>query len=177
MYGEEFLVYNVHSLVHLATDVGGYGTLDACSAFAFENHMQHLKRLIRSGNNPIVQIAKRLGESSAEKLPNKQSGTDISIKKPNNRFILNNSLCCEVVETSNDLDEDGNQMYVSRVYAKPDALFSCLVGTYRVNLRQATMKLVYSQCLENKAIMIDLDPNKIIFMVLTHTAWQFCHLP
>lgn len=40
IYGREFLVYNVHCLVHLCHEVEMFGHLDNCSAFAFENHMQ-----------------------------------------------------------------------------------------------------------------------------------------
>lgn len=43
LYGNESLVYNVHSLLDLADEVHEYGTLDKYSAFPFENYMQHLK--------------------------------------------------------------------------------------------------------------------------------------
>nr|CAH0112032.1 unnamed protein product [Daphnia galeata] len=36
IYGEKFLSYNVHNLIHLADDVRHFGNLDSFSAFAFE---------------------------------------------------------------------------------------------------------------------------------------------
>jgi hypothetical protein len=63
LYGEAFVVYNVHSLLHLVDDVKYFDTsLDSLSAFPYENFLQTLKRLIRSASNPIVQVAKRLQE-------------------------------------------------------------------------------------------------------------------
>jgi hypothetical protein len=36
LYGEDFIVYNIHSLINLADDVKNYGSLDNFSAFPFE---------------------------------------------------------------------------------------------------------------------------------------------
>lgn len=44
LYGEIFLVYNVHSLLHLAEDAQNFGSLDRCSAFKFESHLHHIKK-------------------------------------------------------------------------------------------------------------------------------------
>jgi hypothetical protein len=63
VYGRTMVVYNVHSLLHLADDVQKFKcTLDKVSAFPFENYMQTLKRYVRSANNPLVQVANRLHE-------------------------------------------------------------------------------------------------------------------
>jgi hypothetical protein len=51
LYGQGFMVYNVME----------YGSLDQCSAFPFENYLHKLKKLARSGKNPLVQLVKRLG--------------------------------------------------------------------------------------------------------------------
>ena len=63
LYGQTFLIYNVHMMLHLSHNVSNFSSLDSCSAFAFENYMQVLKKHVRSGKNPIVQIVKRLLET------------------------------------------------------------------------------------------------------------------
>jgi hypothetical protein len=66
LYGETFLVYNIHSLLHLADDAKFFSTtLDDLSAFKFENYLHMLKKLIRSARNPVVQVAKRIEEQEA----------------------------------------------------------------------------------------------------------------
>ncbi len=46
LYSQEFLVYNVHSLVHLCKDAMKHGPLDKFSAFKYENNMQVIKRTL-----------------------------------------------------------------------------------------------------------------------------------
>ena len=60
-YGDTFVVYNVHALLHLHENVEHFScSLNQVSAFKFENYMQQLKRMIRNGRNQVAQIAKRL---------------------------------------------------------------------------------------------------------------------
>ena len=66
VYGRIMLVYNVHSLIHLADDVYKYKcSLDKLSAFPFENYMSTLKKYVRSPLNPIAQVSKRIQEYEA----------------------------------------------------------------------------------------------------------------
>lgn len=51
LYSKELLSYNMHTLQHLVGDVKIHGSVDNFSCFEFENHMQHLKRLLRSNSN------------------------------------------------------------------------------------------------------------------------------
>lgn len=64
LYGEHFITFNVHCLIHLPNDVLRFGPLDQFSSFPFENYLQKLKRRIRRSNNPLAQLVKRLRESS-----------------------------------------------------------------------------------------------------------------
>lgn len=74
LYGIEFLVYNVHLLIHLAEDAEIYGPLDNVSAFPFENYLGHLKSLVQSPSNPLQQIHRRLKEIEMTQYENRNCG-------------------------------------------------------------------------------------------------------
>ncbi|CAM4573670.1 unnamed protein product [Leuciscus chuanchicus] len=86
LYGDHFIVYNVHSMVHLPEEAMAYGSLDDYSAFPFENYLGKLKRLVRSGKQPLTQVVKRLEEMS--KSPLSVEACEPKFKRPNNAFIL-----------------------------------------------------------------------------------------
>lgn len=62
MYGKKYISHNVHNLLHLTDDVEKFGPLDEFSAFRFENYLSTIKKLIRKGDKPLQQIARRLTE-------------------------------------------------------------------------------------------------------------------
>lgn len=63
MYGKKFVVYCVHSLLHITDDVRLLKTpLDDFSGFMFENYLQTLKKYVKSPSIPIIQVAKRIEE-------------------------------------------------------------------------------------------------------------------
>ena len=105
IYGETFAVYNVHALLHLHEDVRHFQcSLNELSCFKFENFLQKLKKLVRSGQNPIVQVAKRLGElsSSNPKSVVKQSFTVVSTKLKDSCFLLSGEKYAFVKEVRDD---------------------------------------------------------------------------
>ena len=59
LYGKEFIVYNVHSMIHLAAETYHYGGLDKCSSFPFENYMQKLKKDGSFWKKSISSIGKK----------------------------------------------------------------------------------------------------------------------
>ena len=65
LYGERYLVYNVHNLVHICDDVENYGKLSNFSAFPFESFLGQLKNMLRKPNQPLQQIVNRIKEKEA----------------------------------------------------------------------------------------------------------------
>lgn len=63
-YGKEVMTYNVHSLIHLVTDVRNLGNLNTINCFPFENYLGKLKTLVRSSTNPHEQLCRRIHEMS-----------------------------------------------------------------------------------------------------------------
>nr|XP_050042572.1 uncharacterized protein LOC126539779 [Dermacentor andersoni] len=62
LYGRNQLVYNVHSLIHLADQCRDHGPLDQFSAFPFESYLGRMKKLLRSSNKPLSQLSRRISE-------------------------------------------------------------------------------------------------------------------
>lgn len=65
IYGSDQLVYNIHSIVHLAAEVRNHGHLDNISSFPFENYLGVIKRLIRKPSQPLHQLVRRISEQSS----------------------------------------------------------------------------------------------------------------
>ena len=65
IYGNKFVTYNVHNLIHLADECRQCGPLDTFSCFPFENHLGTLKNLVRRSNNPLEQLVNRIIEIRA----------------------------------------------------------------------------------------------------------------
>lgn len=65
LYEKNQLVYNVHSLIHLADDARHFGVLDNVSAFKYENFLRQLKKLVRRPQAPCAQIVRRVLEGQS----------------------------------------------------------------------------------------------------------------
>lgn len=62
LYGDEFIIYNVHNLIHLSNDVAKFGNLDSFSSFPFESFLCHIKKLLKKGEKSLQQLFKRIVE-------------------------------------------------------------------------------------------------------------------
>lgn len=65
LYGDTFVTYNVHVLIHLAQEAIRHGALDKISAFPYESYMFKLKRMIRRPDFTLNQCVKRIYEERA----------------------------------------------------------------------------------------------------------------
>lgn len=96
IYGTEYLVQNVHNLLHLCDDARRFGTLDSFSNFGLENYLQKLKKLVRKPNNILSQIMRRLSEiSNADKSPVNNENNESSYifgKKHNNDILIDDCI-------------------------------------------------------------------------------------
>ncbi|KAF4114177.1 hypothetical protein G5714_004400 [Onychostoma macrolepis] len=45
LYGNEFIVYNIHSMLHITDDAVQFNGLDNCSAFKFETYLHSIKKM------------------------------------------------------------------------------------------------------------------------------------
>jgi hypothetical protein len=170
LYGKEFLVYNVHTLIHMADEVSNHGCLDAFSAFPFENYLQTLKSYVRHGNKPVIQILNRLSEqqlsSNVNELVSKEQPEIKAQTRPNNTFILDNNNCCEVV----GLDNTG---ILCRVFSSSNAWFnkpcdSRIVGIHAVSERKSKMQKLPLGIKMNKAIYVEQSKGNGLFLRLLH---------
>lgn len=64
IYGQDQLVYNVHSVIHLADDARKFGVLDNVSSFMYESYLGRLKKLVHRPQAPCAQIVRRIFEGS-----------------------------------------------------------------------------------------------------------------
>lgn len=65
LYGEKYVSYNVHVLIHIVDDVERFGKIvTQLSAYKYKTFMRMVGKLVRSATYPAVQIARRIHEMS-----------------------------------------------------------------------------------------------------------------
>lgn len=91
-YGKGYVTSNVHNLIHLIHEVKRFGKLQNFNAYPFENKLYSIKKLLRQGNKPLAQIARRLTERAAFEAEswndNNEKGVYVKQQTTNNERIL-----------------------------------------------------------------------------------------
>lgn len=62
VFGNIFVSFNVHNLLHLVAEARSHGVLSSFSAYSFENELRHLKKFVKASPRPLQQICKRILE-------------------------------------------------------------------------------------------------------------------
>lgn len=85
LYGDSFITYNIHVLIHLVLDVLRYGNLDKFSCFQFENKNQVIKNQVSSSAKILQQAVRREEEKKW-----KEATDDSSVPPLNHNVSLLN---------------------------------------------------------------------------------------
>ena len=59
LYGNDYMVYNVHLLLHIVDAVRKFGPLQNFSLFVYENYNGVLGNFLKGPNGPLIQLVKR----------------------------------------------------------------------------------------------------------------------
>ena len=85
-------------MIHIVADAKYFGSLDACSAWVFENYLYQVKRMLRSGYRPLEQVIRRLAERNNGVWAQNVTKSEIVYSSPDNAFVLDNRHCCLVLQ-------------------------------------------------------------------------------
>lgn len=174
LYGQNFVTYNVHALMHLCEVAERYGCLEKCSAYPFESYMQTIKKYVRSTKNPLVQIARRLDEVEMNAdidwhLPPDNNTLDISASSPNNCFLMKDGKYCLCHEIVFGQDKVLCEVFVESSFLYDKPCDSRLLGIYKVKLKSSAMKLLPTDSLSKKAIFVRMNDTHGIILPFLHS--------
>lgn len=158
-YGDNFVVYNVHNLIHLWEDCHNYDTsLDNISSFPFKNYLQVIKKFVNKAQNPLPQVVKRVEELenfAMNDASHKDAKTTVLTTEKDSWFLLSsgnfaqikeindNSLSCKVI----------SKHYFQNLYREPCDSKNLNV-VYVRNLNAASRREIGFNLLLRKAICL-----------------------
>lgn len=160
LYGPKQLTYNVRTLSHLAEECLIHGPLDTFSAFGFENFLGKLKRMLRTRNNPLAQVSRRLSERAGP--ASFQTATKALTIKEGQCYLLNDRpavivkvcrISCDVAALKNPQD-----------FFK-DPAHSSAIDIYRTDVQSTTTKSWPQDAVRNAPRCLKL-PYKKGFVVI-----------
>ncbi|KAM0727557.1 hypothetical protein ACS0PU_005806 [Formica fusca] len=84
IYGQTFVVYNVHHLMHIVADRRLHGHLEKFSAFKFESFLGHMKNFLHAPGKTLSQIVCRVIEKAAMLHLSYSTKNELSFEKRHN---------------------------------------------------------------------------------------------
>lgn len=173
LYGDTFVVFNVHNLLHLGDDVERFGCLEKVSAFRFENFLGQLKKKVWSNQKPLVQLAKRLEEFPVE-CGIKKGVEGIRLQRPNNCYLLRSGKIVDMIERT----PEGRYMYKWYRIVRPavELPVNTVITGFLECLQPARHMSPLTELVDTNDIVSKVwrhkipDEDRLFFMVLNHCA-------
>lgn len=192
-YGSHYITSNVHNLLHVVDEVEKFGPLQNFNAYPFENQLYLIKRMLRQGNKPLSQIAKRLCESSTGNLSKTAKKTQntvptVTVKKkksvlhchnfilstkPNDKYFMTQN--GDILEVKDILCEENNITLHGQKMIKRDVIFekpikSSFLDMYKAEKCCDPLNVIDINPAEIKCKLVNISHNNILyFLPLLHT--------
>ncbi|XP_044738485.1 uncharacterized protein LOC123300077 [Chrysoperla carnea] len=87
LYGSSSISYNVHNLIHLASDCKKFGPLDNFSTFKFENYMSTIKNKVKNAPKPLEQVVNRTHEENSLPVIKNIVRPNLEVEEKNDKII------------------------------------------------------------------------------------------
>lgn len=180
LYGDEFLVYNIHSLIHLPDCVINLQKpLDDFSSFIYENYLGKIKKMVRSPTNPITQVLNRMEEEQqVNNLKLHEETPTVKTTHPNNAFMLSDGTCVHALKEIRGKVRCRLYTYTKSLYESP--CDSKLLGIQEVDGYQSVIRDLNPEELQARAMFIPNDFEDIeagrrtrgVFLPLLHNIYN-----
>lgn len=189
VYGKNFVVYNVHSLLHLCDDVRKYGTINKFSCFEYENMLGKLKSYVRGKRLPLQQISNRIIElnNAAENKINypDASNTDNGTYFNSRKLFLKNKFSISIHRPNNIVGLKKKIYRIDKIYFLNDEYwcsatpFKFMRNIYRKPIQSSKIGIFYvvgcgtpenfpANSIEYKCVVVSHKEGYVVFPLL-HT--------
>lgn len=106
LYGNSFMVYNIHAQLHFPQVSSAHGSLDSVSAYPSESKLGEFKKMVRSSHRPIISMIKGIQRQQAAEckiVDPSASPVCIFTEAPNNIYVnIQDQRCFQVTHKNGD---------------------------------------------------------------------------
>lgn len=173
IYGESFIVYNVHCCMHLPDDVEHFKcSLNAISAFPFENYLQTIKKHVRKGQNPLAQVINRTTEMENAGYITEPKKVIRKIREnlKDGCFLLDNDVYAFIVEEREDDCYDCKVIHIDRMtsfFTEPcDSKLLHIVFFKKDILSKSKRKVINRSRFERKVVCLPFGLGYVLIPLL-----------
>lgn len=194
-YGSHYITSNVHNLLHIVDEVQKFGPLHQFNAYPFENQLYIIKRMLRQGDKPLAQVAKRICEidknnplvtakttndvpymtTSKKKYVLHMKDFELSLKAQDKYFMTHNEDIFELKELM--VSDSGKEFSLhGHVYLNKDIIFdtpikSSILSMYKIKQPYVVsddVRVISPDEIKCKLVCVS-HKNILYFLPLIHT--------